>query len=55
MILGTAVSKRQLINVACPRCGTRPMELKPACCGDRRRGIKAIRKCRKCKYKVAIR
>ena len=46
--------KARIVNVPCPRCGAKVMEIRAACCGERRRGVKAIRRCKKCGYKVRV-
>jgi len=55
MIIGTAIRHTaRLINVPCPKCKARVLEVRNACCGDRRKGYKSIRRCKKCGYRVRM-
>lgn len=49
------VTTSSLAKRTCPKCGHRIMRIKRACCAERRRGIKAYAKCRKCGYRETIR
>jgi len=35
----------------CPNCKREKLELKPACCADRQKGIQIVKRCSRCGYK----
>lgn len=35
----------------CPKCKQEKLELKPACCEDKRKGWEIVKRCPKCGYK----
>lgn len=50
-----AAGTPNLAKRTCPKCGHPVMRIKRACCAERRRGIRAYAKCRKCGYRETIR